>query len=61
MIRKIKASKIKDVTIPNDVIRKLILVVFCWFSKTERSLIERTGKTHGITFNINPPSKAIAK
>ena len=46
---------------PNDVIRKLILVVFCLFSRTEKSLIERTGKTHGITFNINPPSKAIAK
>ena len=46
---------------PNDEIKKLFLI-FSGFSICfikDKTLMDNTGKTQGITFNIKPPAKAI--
>ena len=37
---------------------RIILLSFPKLDMTPRSLIDRTGKTHGMTLRIKPPSKA---
>ena len=48
---------------PKDVIKKLFLIEFksSVFFSIDNIFIESTGKTHGITFKINPPIKLIIK
>ena len=59
----INASKIKEETIPAEVMIKLFLIKCpssCFF-KIDKSFIDNTGKTQGIMFNIKPPIKAIKR
>ena len=56
---KIAAKKTNEDIIPNEVIKKLFPIDFLSFEdlRNDRIFIDKTGKTHGIKFNIIPPSK----
>ena len=60
-LNKIIASNKKENIIPTAVVKKLFLVVFNDDSlfNIESNLIDITGNTQGITFNIKPPINAI--
>ena len=62
-LNKIIESKKKEKTMPNAVVKKLFLVIFNDDSlfNTESNLIDNTGNTQGITFNMIPPINAINK
>ena len=47
--------------IPKEVIKKLFLIDngFSIWSSKDKIFIDKTGSTHGIAFNIKPPTKAI--
>ena len=53
----------KEEIIPDDVNKKLFLTELfsLEFLSIERIFNESTGKTQGITFNINPPIKLIIR
>jgi hypothetical protein len=53
----------KGRNIPDDVHKKLFLIELfsLEFLSIERIFKESTGKTQGITFNINPPIKLIIR
>ena len=51
----------KDVIIPKAVYKKLSLIFEALLFKTDSNLIDKTGKTHGIKFNIKPPKIDISR
>ena len=64
--RKLKSDKPnreKDVIIPAEVIKKPLLIAnfSLEFFKTDKSFIDSTGSTQGITFKIKPPTNATKK
>ena len=56
-----RANKIKEEIIPSELRKKLFLILnlLSTCCNIDKSLIESTGKTHGIPFKIKPPTKAI--
>ena len=59
-LNKIIESNKKEKIIPIAVVKKLFLVIFNddSLSNIESNLIDNTGKTQGITFNMKPPINA---
>ena len=62
-LNKIMASNKKEKIIPIAVVKKLFLAIFNddLLSNIESNLIDRTGRTQGITFNMMPPINATNK
>ena len=60
-LNKTMESNKKEKIIPIAVVKKLFLVIIDddLLSNIESNLIDNTGKTQGITFNIMPPIRAI--
>ena len=59
-IEKNSPNNKNELIIPSEVKIKLFLISFLSVLRTDKSLIDKTGNTHGIKFNIRPPTKEIS-